>query len=429
MNRDSVPLFPILSVSFIGTLGYSIFLPFLVFLTTKFGGGAIAYGVLGATYSVFQLFGAPVLGKLSDIHGRKKILLLSHIGTILSWVIVLIALMLPIFEVFKTEYAVLTLPMLVLFIGRALDGLTGGNISVANAYLADITDEENRKINYGKMSVANNLGFMIGPMLAGILGGTLLGEKLPVFVALSISIVAGWLIAFRLPDAKPIPLDKPPCKSGIRKLYDMEHKECYEMKREKGLGLKDIFKIKHLSFIMLLYFLMFVGFNIFYTAFPIHTVEKLHWSITALGIFFSVMSVLMILVQGPLLSILAKKVSDETLTIVGTLILSGSFLFLMSANTISIYIAAALFALGNGLMWPSFLAIISRLGKPEEQGFIQGMASSTGSLASIIGLILGGFIYIQIGVYSFLLITILMFIVFLLTLTACYRLGNPKVRV
>ena len=97
-----ISLIPILSVNFIGTLGFGIVLPFLIFLVTKFGGNAFIYGVMGATYSVFQLIGAPLLGRLSDIHGRKKILILSQTGTLISWFIFFIAMFLPLVEVHKS---------------------------------------------------------------------------------------------------------------------------------------------------------------------------------------------------------------------------------------------------------------------------------------------------------------------------------------
>jgi MFS family permease len=139
MNRLS--LYPILLVNFIGTLGFSIVIPFLIFLVSKFGGNSQIYGVLGATYPAFQLLGAPILGKWSDIFGRRKILLLSQCGTLLSWIIFLSALFLPVIvlkdihsDMFGTF--ALTVPLIILFFARALDGLTGGNISVAHAYLA-----------------------------------------------------------------------------------------------------------------------------------------------------------------------------------------------------------------------------------------------------------------------------------------------------
>ena len=120
-------LFPILLVNFIGTLGYSIVLPFLVAVVTRFGGNAVVYGVVGAAYSAFQLFGAPLLGKWSDVYGRRKVLLLSQLGTLVSWLVFLASFFLPSRRLFgmgpvESGTVIVTLPLLVLFVARALDG-------------------------------------------------------------------------------------------------------------------------------------------------------------------------------------------------------------------------------------------------------------------------------------------------------------------
>ena len=150
-------LYPILAVTFVGALGFSIVLPFLVFLVTRLGGNAVIYGVVGATYSVFQLIGAPILGRWSDRVGRKKVLLLSQLGTLASWGIFLFALTLPVRTLVDVDSSVLgaftlTVPLAIVFLARALDGATGGNVSVANAYLADITSDADRSANYGRMA-------------------------------------------------------------------------------------------------------------------------------------------------------------------------------------------------------------------------------------------------------------------------------------
>ena len=420
-------LFPLLLVNFIGTLGFSIVLPFLVFLVRDFGGNAIAYGILGATYSAFQLIGAPILGKWSDVYGRKKILLLSNAGTLIGWIFFLVALFLPV-EKFTVDNAlvgtfVISLPLLVLFLARAIDGITGGNISVANAYLADISSNENRSRNFGKMAVSQNLGFIVGPALAGILGGTIYGAILPVSAALILSLVTIIVIGFRLKESKPGPPEILVQEEGtIRKVFSQECKDCFDNENPKKLKFRDVFKLKHIPYLLVLYFLIFLGFNIFYASFPIHAAIGLKWSVTQLGIFYAVLSGIMVVIQGPVLRKALKKFSEQKLVIIGSVILGTNFILFMSNNTFIIYGAVILFALGNGLMWPSFMSILSKRAGTTLQGAVQGVAGSFGSLASIIGLILGGTLYNLIGATTFLVSAGVIFTAFIMS----FRLLNDK---
>ena len=420
-------LFPLLLVNFIGTLGFSIVLPFLVFLVRDFGGNAIAYGILGATYSAFQLIGAPILGKWSDVYGRKKILLLSNAGTLVGWIFFLVALFLPV-EKFTIDNAlvgtfVISLPLLVLFLARAIDGITGGNISVANAYLADISSNENRSRNFGKMAVSQNLGFIVGPALAGILGGTIYGAILPVSAALILSLVTIIVIGFRLKESKPGPPEILVQEEGtIRKVFSQECKDCFDNENPKKLKFRDVFKLKHIPYLLVLYFLIFLGFNIFYASFPIHAAVGLKWSVTQLGIFYAVLSGIMVVIQGPVLRKALKKFSEQKLVIIGSVILGTNFILFMSNITFVIYGAVILFALGNGLMWPSFMSILSKRAGTTLQGAVQGVAGSFGSLASIIGLILGGTLYNLIGATTFLVSAGVIFTAFIMS----FRLLNDK---
>src|ERR671923_1929407 len=294
-------LFPILLVNFVGTLGFSIVLPFLVFVVMKFGGNAIVYGLLAATYPAFQLIGSLILGKWSDIYGRKKILLLSNVGTSVGWLVFLSALFLPsnsfnIHITFLGTFVVIV-PLLVLFLARAIDGITGGNISIANAYLADLSSDKTRSKNFGKMAISSNLGFILGPALAGILGGTIYGATLPFIVALILSLVTLIVIGFLLKESKPLPEEILVPQGGtISKVFSHESRECTAKS-----GFLDVFKLKHISFLLVLYFLIFLGFNIYYAAFPTHAANDLKWSVTQLGIFYAVLGGIMALVQGPIL--------------------------------------------------------------------------------------------------------------------------------
>lgn len=417
----NISLIPILLVNFIGTLGFSVVLPFLVFLVTRFGGNAFLFGITASIYPFFQLIGAPILGKWSDIYGRKKILLLSQIGTTISWLLFIFAIIIPIIPIFTINTSNLgpifiTIPLLILFIARALDGITGGNVSVANAYIADITKDKDRKKNYGKMSISSNLGFIIGPALAGILGATIYRELIPVAVAFIISIIAVFIIFLFLPESKSEKIKSRFEHLNIRKIFGQEQKPCYVINEEKKIKLVDVLKIKNIPYLLLLYFLIFLGFNFFYTAFPIHASQKLLWSITELGIYFAFLSLIMVIIQGPVLSFLSKKFSDSSLIIIGNLILGINFILLLSLDNLIVYIAAILFAIGNGFMWPSFLSYLSRIAGNKLQGSVQGFASSFGSIASIIGLILGGLFYSIIGVSVFLISSFIIFLIVILSL-------------
>lgn len=414
-------LFPILLVNFIGTLGFSIVLPFLVFLVTQFGGNAIVYGMLGATYSAFQLIGAPIMGKWSDHYGRKKILLLSNAGTLVGWIFFILALLLPVEKYTLNNTIVgtlvISLPLLLLFLARAIDGITGGNISVANAYLADISSDENRSRNFGKMAISGNLGFIVGPALAGILGGTTHGAILPVLAALFLSLITLIVIGFRLKESKPSsPEILVPEEGRISKVFAQECKNCYDNEIPKKLTFRDVFKIKHISFLLALYFLIFLGFNLYYASFPIHAAVSLKWSITELGIFYAVLSGIMVIIQGPVLRKASKKFSEEKLIIIGSIILGANFMLFVSNNSALIYAAAILFAVGNGLMWPSFMSILSKRAGTILQGAVQGVSGSFGSLASIIGLILGGLLYGLVGSATFLVSAGVIFAVSLMSL-------------
>lgn len=414
-------LFPILLVNFVGTLGFSIVLPFLVFLVMKFGGDAIAYGLLAATYPAFQLIGAPLLGRWSDIYGRKKVLLLSNVGTSVGWILFLFALFLPTKNSFTIDLTflgtfVIIVPLFLLFLARAIDGITGGNISIANAYLADLSSDETRSKNFGKMAISSNLGFILGPALAGILGGTIYGEILPVTAALVLSLVTLFVIGFLLRESRPLSEEiLVPEEGTIRKVFAQECRECYSTEDTKKPRFRDIFRLEHISFLLLLYFFIFLGFNIYYAAFPTHAANDLKWSITQLGIFYAVLSGIMVLVQGPILRKALKKFSEEKLVIIGSLILGTNFILFVSNNIVSIGGAVVLFAVGNGLMWPSFMSILSRRAGSKLQGAVQGVAGSFGGLASIIGLILGGFFYNSIGGATFLISAGIIYAIFVMS--------------
>ena len=412
---------PILFVNAIGTLGFSLVLPFLIFLVLDFGGNEWVYGLLGVTYSAFQFVGAPWLGGMSDRIGRRKVLLLSQAGTMLAWILFFIALIIPNTSLFEIEGEmtgafVLGLPLLLLFLARAFDGLTGGNISVAQAYMADISTDEDRQANFGLMAASTNLGFMVGPALAGILGATVLGPKLPVLAAILISLIALVLIQWYLPESKNCPQSALEARDHKHRINGTENRDCYQSDAAKKLGIKDALKLPGIPLILGLYFGIFLTFNVFYVSFPVFTAQTLQWDTLQLGIFFSALSSLTILVQGPILRQAGKYASEKTLILIGSALLAVTFSLLSTGQEWSAWAGVFFFAFGNGLMWPSFLSVLSQTAGSDLQGAIQGLAGSIGSLASIIGLLAGGWVFRYLGSDTFLISAVLISLLFLIAI-------------
>ena len=397
-------LLPLLLVSFINSVGFSIVLPFLIFVVRRFGGNAVAYGVIGATYPAMQLVGAPVLGRWSDRFGRKRILLLSQAGTLLSWAVFLLAFFLPMRRLAAVDSSwfgrfSVTLPLLTILVARAADGLTGGNVSVANAYLADITTEANRSRDFGRMGLAGNLGFIAGPMLAGVLSLTPWGDKAPVAAALLISVIGTLTIAGYLPESNPCVLTEVLEPAAMRRVFGQEHRDCYPLAAKAGLGA--VMRMAGVGPMLLLHFLMFVAYNVFYTSFPVHAASALNWRAPQTAQFFALLSLAMALVQGPVLQRLSGRVADSTLVVLGQLLLALSMALLTLSDSYLAYASALFFAFGNGIMWPTFLGLLSRRAGKVHQGAVQGVATSCGSLASILGLVAGGLSYGHCGAYNF----------------------------
>ncbi|MEM6929938.1 MAG: MFS transporter [Myxococcota bacterium] len=390
-------LWPLLAVHFIGTLGYSIAIPFLVFLVTDFGGDSIVYGFVGAVYSACQLVGAPLLGRLSDRVGRRPVLVVSQLGTALAWGLFFVALLVPVQEIMTlTATATLTVPLLLVFLARALDGLTGGNISVANALVADLTlgDPEGRAQAFARMGMAASLGFALGPALAGILGASSWGYLLPVAGAGTLALAATGLVLGLLTEPErrcPEPVEVPGTAVAA---IGTQVKDCSRRAEPPPMSIASIPGVPVLigaAFVQLL------AFNVFYATFPIFASQGLGWDVGTLGGFFALMSGAMIVAQGPVRDLIAKRASSAAIFAMGQGFLMLAFALMMTGQTPLVVLSAVAFAMGNGLGWPTFQALVADRSPTEAQGAVQGAVTSAMSLASIVGLIGGGFAYPWLG--------------------------------
>ena len=413
-----ISIFPLLAVNFISMLGYGIVLPSLVYIVERFHGGDFLYGALGASYSAFQFIGAPILGRSSDRVGRKRMLFICVLGSAIAWLLFIVAFRLPMVQMGAmvtslTGVISFTLPMLAIFIARSVDGLTAGDVSVANAYIADITTEIERKADFGKMGVAGNLGFILGPALAGVLAETSLGLTFPIWIALGTSVFALLLIIFFLPESHPhSSRTSSGGQSSIPTSLGHGTKDCYDSKPAKKMNLRGALALDHIPLLLAIYFVFFLAFSLFVAAMPLYALKSLHWSVAETGIFFSILSIVIVLTEGPVLVWFNKRASAESLTTWGTLIVVTSYVSLLVPGASFAYAAAVLYAIGNGLMWPSFLSILSDRAGEQHQGYIQGLGNSAGSLASIAGLLFGGALFSAMGEGIFIVPAVLVTVVF-----------------
>ena len=273
------------------------------------------------------------------------------------------------------------------------------------------------------MAVSSNLGFVLGPALAGLLGATVLGEIVPVFAAFVISAVALALIQFGLVETTPTAISEPLEKPTACDLYGHEHKPAYDVTCRKADGFSAILTLPNMPALLAVNFLVMLGFSFFYVAFPVHAVEGLGWSVTQIGTYFALLSLAMIAVQGPILARASQRFEDRLLMSIGAAALAFGFALLYSGATVLVYASALLVAIGNGLMWPTFMAVLSKASGTRLQGAVQGFAQSAGAVASILGLVAGGVFYVSLGPILFPIAALV--IAASGFLSATYRPGGP----
>src|SRR5919112_1160597 len=183
MSRPTVtrPLLIIFLTIFVNLVGFRIIIPLLPFYAETFGASPVVIGLLFAIFSLCQLVAAPVLGDLSDRYGRRPVLIFSLAGTVVSFVVLALAHSIT-----------------MLFLARVVDGLSGGNISTARAYVADVTEPKDRAKAYGLIGAAFGLGFILGPALSGVLAGV--SYTAPIWAAAAITTVAALMAWMWLPE-------------------------------------------------------------------------------------------------------------------------------------------------------------------------------------------------------------------------------------
>lgn len=364
-------LWIIFLIIFVNLLGFGIILPLLPYYVESLGAGAITIGLLSAAYSFFQLVAAPVLGDLSDKYGRRPVLLFSIAGTTISF--------------FLMGWAQ---TLLFLYIARIIDGASGGNISTAQAYIADITTPEERTQSMGMMMAAFSLGFILGPALGGVL--SVYGYAVPAYVAGAVALVATLLTYFFLPESLP---------AEVKAQVAREQK-----KRRNPLFMfhdfKDALQHAEVGLLLTISFMMMLGFTLMQGTFALFTEHTLHLTARSNGLIFAYMGILGILMQMVFLKPLLKRVDEHRAILWSIVVMAVGLGLIAVGNMVSVFLGVTFLSLGNGISGPLLAGHISKSVSAAEQGNIAGMNQSIGSMARLIGPVLGTLLYSSLGKQS-----------------------------
>jgi DHA1 family tetracycline resistance protein-like MFS transporter len=369
MPKSRSPLVIIFITIFIDLVGFGIVIPVLPLYAERYGASEATVGILLAIYSAMQFVFAPILGKLSDRVGRRPVLLVSLLGTSAGFLLMGFAPKMPV------GFALLGLaPTLVwLFIARIIDGVSGGNISTAQAYIADVTSPEERSKGMGLIGAAFGLGFIFGPAIGGLMSHVSAGA--PFFFASAMAAANATALYFLLPES-----------------LSREHRS----QARRRASVSEIFQQGggwHLKAIMATYFFATISFAMLTATYALFANHRFNFDAIHTGYMFTYVGVLGAIIQGGLLGRLVKAFGEKALAVSGTAIFAASMFALPSTATLTTLIVASTgIAIGNSLMTPSLNGLASKSVGAAWQGRMLGVMASVASLARIIGPVLGGWL-------------------------------------
>ncbi|MDT0013709.1 MFS transporter [Listeria cossartiae] len=369
INKKTL-LFGLISVFLCG-MGFSIIMPVVPFLVAPYVSNAseqaLMVTLLTSVYALCVFFAAPGLGALSDRFGRRPVLLICFIGSAIGYF------------VFGLGGA-----LWVLFLGRVIEGITGGSISTLFAFFADITPQEQRTKYFGWVSAAAGAGAALGPAFGGLLAH--FGYAVPFFFGAAITLLNFMFGYFYMPES-----------------LQEEHrlKRIPLVRLNPFSQLLNILTIKNLSRLLIAAFLIWVPNGSLQAVMTQFTIDSFSWKPALIGMMFSIMGIQDILSQAFVMPKLLLKLTDKQIAILGMIaeIIGYALIAASSIFTLAplLVIGMFVFGFGDSIFGPAFNGMVSKSASASEQGRIQGGSQAIQSLARIIGPIIGGQIYITLG--------------------------------
>lgn len=376
--KQRSPLLTIFITVFIDLLGVGIVIPVIaplildpshhmlpIEMTTHTR--TIVLGFLIASFPLAQFFGAPMLGALSDRYGRRKLLGISLVGTVIGYLL------------FAT--AILQQNIYLLFVSRILDGFSGGNISIALSSISDFSDEKEKARNFGMVGAAFGLGFILGPFIGGKLADpTILSwfnAATPFFFAATLAFLNLLFVLFAFPET-------------------LRAKRNTKVSMFTGIeNIGKAFRLSHLRTIFLVVFLITVGFNFFTQFFQVFLISKFDYKISQIADIFAFIGIWIVVAQGALQRPLSKKYAPLSIIRISALFLGMTLpLLLLPTESRYIFYVLPFIAMFQGLTQPNINSIVSSQAGKDEQGQILGINQSIQSLGMAIPPIIASYINI-----------------------------------
>lgn len=384
-------LLPIILLSLVNALSFSMLFTVLPYIVEEYVGDpdehtlkyALTVGVLLSSYSVFQFFASPILGELSDKYGRKPILMITQFGTALSWVIFCVAYVLP-----DSNILAISLPIWVIGFSRVVDGITGGNFSVANAFASDISTPAGKSKVFGLLGGTFGAGLIIGPVLGGWTNSTEYGYLATGLFGAVLSFITLLVMGIYLPES----LDKESrneLDAGFLKKFNI-------IGKVRNLDNKFLEKM----FITRLFFsLVFTSYVSIITLFAKDSYDL---SSLQLGFVFLIIGLYLVFNQTFLVKLITDKIGDLKANILGTVLFFVGLPMIIFAVNVYVYLAIAyILNVGISLCMISFKSIVSNSVERKRQGEILGLDESFHALGRSISPIIATIIYGSLLIWSF----------------------------
>jgi DHA1 family tetracycline resistance protein-like MFS transporter len=410
-------LYSIFGIVFIDLLGFGLILPLLPYYADAYGATPLIVGLLTASYAAAQLVGAPLLGRLSDRYGRRPVLLVSIFGTMVGFL--LLGLAEPLGTALaqaisgSTSNILLTNTLIIalLFLSRIIDGMTGGNISVAQAYITDITDEQNRARGLGLVGAAFGLGFILGPAIGGVLSNW--GYAAPAFLAAGLATLNLIAVYLYLPESLTL---EQRASLASRKQPRFSVRALWKALNRPGVG-----PLLHVRFFFGL------AFATFQTVFPLFALYRLGLEAQQTGFVLAYVGILVALVQGVGVGKLTARFREVDLIFVSAIIMTISLLaWAFTPNVIILLIVLVPLSFAGGILNTVLNSVLTKSVTTEEVGGTLGLSASLESLTRVIAPSIGGFLLGALGAWAPGVASVILMI-WVTSFTKRSILGNPDI--